>query len=164
VLGAQDKDDYQCLKGKHVLMYDSAHKNKESKPDPIYITEADLMEREGLTPAQFLQYQILLGDKIDSIPRIGTFKPLQIKKGLIEHGTIADWYAAADADVKKMFDMNRVAIKRNRKLVTLKTDVLPPTEPDEWKPPKAKSFEAQSLPSTYHAWHSQLYPKSRGLF
>ncbi|QBX06699.1 5'-3' exonuclease [Burkholderia phage BcepSaruman] len=162
VCGAQDKDDYQFL-GPGVSLYDSSRKGPDGKPKPATITAKSVMEEFGLTPAQFLQYQILLGDPIDNIPRIGNFKPLGIRKKLIEHGTIADWYKA-EPDDQRTFDVNRVKIALNRKLVTLCKGVLPPSTPDEWKPPKVKSDEAHGFPETYHAWHSTLYPKSRGLF
>lgn len=162
VCGAQDKDHYQYLK-EGIRLFDSSHKNKAGERDPIYITHEDVPKLFGVRADQMIQYQVLHGDKADSIPRIGGLEPLQIKKGLQKYDNMARWYKE-DEEIRPIFDANREYIKRNRKLVTLTEDALPPSKPSEWRPPKAKSDIHSSLPKAFHGWYDMLYPKSKGLF
>jgi 5'-3' exonuclease len=162
VIGAQDKDCYQYLKP-GIRAYDSSHKGKDKKPQPIYRTHETPLKQFGVRADQMIQYQILAGDKLDAIPRIGDLTPLKASKILQEYDNLARWYKESKKD-RPFLDSQRENIKRNRKLVTLRLDALPPTEPSEWKPPKTKSDIHSALPKSFHLWFDQLYPKSRGLF
>lgn len=162
VLGAQDKDGYQCLK-KGVRMFDSSHKNAEGKTAPIYITAADAERIKGVKVSQMVQYQILIGDRGDSIPPIKGMTEAKARAILNKWGTLQNWYAKGTAEDRVFMESQRENMKRNRKLVELSTDCVPPTEVSEWKLPRAKPDDPY-LPRSFHDYHAFLYPKSRGLF
>jgi len=162
VIGTQDKDSYQFLKP-GVRLFDSSHKNKKGETDPIYITAEDAERKKGVKVSQMVQYQILIGDKGDSIPSIQGMTEAKARDILSHHGNLATWYANGSPDDRIFMETQKENMRRNRKLVTLSVDAVPPTPVEDWKIPKSKSKD-KDLPKVFHEWHNFVWPKSRGLF
>jgi DNA polymerase I len=162
LVGAQDKDGYQYLT-KHVMLYDSSAKGPDGKKLPRYITVAKAEKSKGITVAQMVDFQTLIGDSIDDIPNIQGIKSAKAKKILNEYGSIKGWYDNASKDERRFLQAQRENIRRNRKLVTLANDVLPPFELEDWRLPKLKSTD-KGLGSGYHDYHAFLWPKRKSLF
>jgi len=161
--GAQDKDGYQWLKPKRCMMWDPTYKNKAGETIGRYIT-ADIAEQKvGVKIAQMCDYQTLIGDKGDSIPSIEGYGPATAKKILTQYGSIRNWYDK-DKSIRQFLSQQQANLTRNRKLVTLRTDFVPPQELKEWKLPKIKPSNNRWIPRSYHDYHSFLWPRSKGLF
>jgi DNA polymerase-1 len=159
---AQDKDGFQWLKPKRCMMYDASFKNKAGENIGRYITSDVAEAKIGIPISQMIDYQTLIGDKGDSIPPIEGIGPATAKKILKQYGSIRNWYKQ-DADSRQFLAQQQAALTRNRKLVTLRTDMLPPEELKAWRLPKIKP-KISSLPKSFHAYHDFLWPRSKGLF
>lgn len=159
--GAQDKDGYQWLTD-HCKMYDASAKGKDGKPKPRYIDIAYAEKQKGVTVAQMVDYQTLIGDKGDDIPPIQGFGPAKAKAVLAKYGSIKNWHKECKAD-REFITAQADNIRRNRKLVKLVDDVLPPNELAEWKLRKNHPVD-KGLSRNFHEYINYLYPKSRGLF
>jgi DNA polymerase-1 len=159
--GAQDKDGYQWLT-EYCKMYDSSAKGKDGKSKPRYIDVAYAEKQKGVTVAQMVDYQTLIGDGNDDIPPIQGIGPARAKAILAKYGSIKNWHAKCKAD-REFLTAQADNIRRNRKLVKLITDVLPPNELSEWKLRKNHSVD-KGLSRSFHDYINFLYPKSRGLF
>lgn len=160
--GTKDKDSYQWLVLPNTTTYDPSFKGKDKKPKPRYVDAALAEKLKGVSVYQMIDYQMLIGDDGDDVPPIKGMTPSKAKKILAEFGTIANWYKKSKAD-RPYITAQEVALRRNRKLVTLSTKAVPPQPLDQWKLPKKKSDD-QWLSRTYHDYHNFLWPKSRGLF
>lgn len=155
-LCTRDKDMYQCLVASSIRLYDSS-----AKPRPVVMDAASVEVKTGLKPRFHIQYQCLIGDKIDNIPAIMT--PAPAKKGLREHGAIGRW-SARDRAARKIFRANREQIDINRKLVTLVKDIKAVNEFEWGIVPKVKADPGLRLPNAYYQYVEFLHPKSRSLF
>lgn len=124
VLGCGDKDSYQGVR-EGVVLYNSATKKEENR----WIDEKWIKREFGLTPRQFLEYQILIGDEIDCIPQLKA--KANVLEGLREHGSIVNW-AAADKGMRAWCKKNVDDINRNKRLVTLKSNLPIDVPPIVW--------------------------------
>lgn len=154
VIGSRDKDLYQALVTGAVL-FDSSAK-KDGVRAPVVMHAADVERKLGVLIHQTVDYQTLIGDGIDDIPRVMT--PKQAVAGLKLHDNINAW-AAADADARKLFKARKAELVLNRKLVRLVTDIPVRCTPIQW----AVSAAAKT-PSSYIALRDFCQPKSKGLF
>lgn len=161
--GAQDKDAFQWLRPKRCMLYDASFKNKAGENIGRYIKAADAEAKIGLSIHQMVDYQTLIGDKGDSIPPIEGIGPAKAKKILQKYGSIRKWYAE-DPDSRQFLAQQQANLTRNRKLVTLRADMLPPEELKAWKLPKIKPSSNPAIPRSYHDYHAWLWPRSKGLF
>ncbi len=152
VLGAKDKDIYQCL-GPKVRMFDSS-----AVPEPRFITQVTAEKRKGVKVAQMTQLQTLIGDRIDDIPVL--MSEGRAKKVLAAHGSIGAWFKAANKDERVWLRANQSALKLNKQLVTLVADVALP----EMETLKVAKLKREDMPRSWFAYQSYLYPKSKGLF
>lgn len=155
IQGTKDKDGYQTL-NKRVRMY-----NSSAKPNPQFITQLIAEKAKGVPVAQMIDYQTLLGDKIDDIPGFLGFGPAKVKEILNKYGSIRNWYREGSKADKRWLVEHREELVRNRKLVTLVTDCVD-IDIDDLKVPKLSGKE--HLPKAWHTYQSFLYPKSKGLF
>jgi 5'-3' exonuclease len=156
VCGTSDKDARQILR-EGVRLYDSRHKNADKKPDPIYITHEDVYE--GIGCDRILDYQTLIGDRVDSIPSI--MGPKKAQAVLAAHRSLNAWASAAEGKEKDFIHMKAEEIRRNRALVKLSTDALPDETPEQWKIPK--TAPDMDLPQSYYNYNAFCY-RARGLF
>jgi 5'-3' exonuclease len=162
VCGTCDKDAYQYLQP-GVRLFDSSHKNKVTKKsEPRYITQEDAERRKGVACSQMVDYQTLIGDKGDSIPPIKGYGPETAKKVLEKFGNLNNWFKESTGDQRVFIRAQMENLRRNRKLVQLLTDCLPPNELEEWKIHKVKPD--MNLPRIFHDYHAFIFPKTKGLF
>jgi 5'-3' exonuclease len=147
-IGCRDKDAYQYVSD-GVFLYDSSF-----KPQPRTLNAQKIKELTGYTPKQFLAYQLLYGDEIDSIPNL--MKPAQIKKGLATYGSLKKW-RSSDKQFASFWKKNEEALKLNAKLVRLVDGI-------ELEIPAVKFIKDDMLPSAYIAYAAFCKPKSKGLF
>ena len=156
VCGTSDKDARQFLRP-GVRLYDSRHKNADKKPDPIYITHED--DYQGISCDRVLDYQTLIGDRVDSIPSI--MGPKKAQAVLASHRSLNAWASSATGKELDFIQIKAEEIRRNRALVKLSTDAIPDTQPHMWKIPK--QAPEMDLPQSYYNYNAYCY-RSRGLF
>ena len=151
-VGCRDKDAHQYVTD-GVFLYDSS-----AKPEPRvigskapYLTIKDIT---GMSPRQFLAHQLLTGDKVDNIPML--MAVAKAKKGLIKHGSFQNW-KSQDADFAEFVRENAEALRLNRKLVELVTDI-------DIDVPAIKWNNDRKLPMPYQALKAYNNPLSKGLF
>jgi DNA polymerase-1 len=150
VVGCRDKDSYQGLIKKGVFLYDSS-----TKPKPTKIYPRDVEALFGVPPELCLDFQTLVGDKIDCIPQL--MKSDEAKKGLRKHKSIRAW-AAASPSMMKWCRRHQGELNRNRKLVKLKTDLPVEVPPIKW-------IDNEELATkSYFEYRKVATIKTRGLF
>ena len=112
-----DKDFCQLVNDK-VFLYDTMK-------EMIY-DEAQVKEKHGVTPAQFIDYLAITGDTSDNIPGVAGIGPKGAQKLIEQFGTLEDIYANIDkvtsASIKeKLINAKDVALL-SKKLVTIVCD------------------------------------------
>ena len=133
----QDKDLRQCLSD-HVNMlldveWTEDETSGEATPNYKWLSAAQHMEATGITPAQWTDYQAIMGDACDGIKGahgIGEKGAADLIKAF---GTAEGAIAAAKADDERIKPAKRTALiefesklETTRKLVTLRTDLNVP--------------------------------------
>lgn len=148
--GTKDKDGYQWVADGQAFMYDST-----AKP-PRKIRAADVLEAFGIGPGLCVDYQTLVGDRIDNIPNL--MDRDVARKGLLKHKSIRAW-AASDSHIRLWCKKNVDALNLNRKLVRLVPNVpgVGPVPDIEWS-------SDQKITSAYHEFRSIATRKTRSLF
>ena len=151
VIHTRDKDSYQYLRP-NVTLYDSSF-----KPHPRVVTHKMVPELTGLPPRLMIQYQALVGDGVDNVPKLLT--PAPAKKGLLAHGSISAW-AKEDKVFRKLVKANRAKLMLNRELVTLRADSLSP----DFELQAITKYARTGLPSSYYDLVDRMNPKTKALF
>ena len=150
VLGTKDKDNLQGITedGSCVVLKPGtlAQGNK-------LITAQVLFDQTGFTPKQHLDYQTLIGDKIDNIPAIIT--PAKAKKMILEFGSLKEYMVNNAAWSSE----NAVALNRNRKAVKLLTDCFELT-PEKYAISRLKKGRSD-VKSTFYKQLSETSSKRR---
>lgn len=116
----KDKDFRQCLVTGKVGMY---NKGKESWS---FYGEKELLGDWGITPAQAIDYQCMVGDAADNIKGVEGIGPTRATELLQRYGTLEGVYEnLSDLSPTKIlkFEKFRERLDIVRKLVTLKRDV-----------------------------------------
>lgn len=112
-LTSLDKDVLQCVTDNvHV------HIPEFNKIPERIIKPADVVRlKKGLTPAQFLDLQILLGDGVDNVPAVPGCSQAQAMKLLKTHGSLSAYFHTEEG---KTFYYSRAnELHRNKELVKL---------------------------------------------
>ncbi len=117
---SHDKDLYQMIDDGKIVVVD-AIKRKE-------IDEAACIEKYGIRPDQFTDYQSLLGDSADNVPGVKGVGKVTAQKLLNEYETLQGIYDHID-DIKPAGVQNKLRTFeedawRSQKLVTLVDDVF----------------------------------------
>lgn len=161
ICGTQDKDAYQYLLTKNVKLFYM----KKSKPatTPYYVDRIKIEKLKGIKCKQMIDYQTLLGDSGDGVPNLPGMGPAKARSILKKYGSIREWYANGTKEDKRYLRTHVEALKRNQQLVSLVSDVLPDTKPEQWVIKKKKP-DNKFLTRNYHEYHNFVYPKSKGLF
>lgn len=135
-----DKDFLQLLQP-GVRIYDPM----KDKP----ITEADALERFGVKPSQMRDYQALVGDAIDNIPKVPGVGPKTAADLLAQFGTIEQLLARPEEITKPKI---REAIKthveqlhRALKLVSFRDDLEVPGQPADFVVKGIRQAEARAM-------------------
>lgn len=117
---SHDKDLYQLIDDNNVVLVD-AIKRKE-------INEAECLEKYGIRPEQFTDYQALLGDSADNVPGVKGIGKVTAEKLLKQYETLENIYADIDevkpAGVQKKLREGKEDAYRSKQLVTLKDDLF----------------------------------------
>ena len=125
---SHDKDLYQLIDDGKIVIVD-AIKRKMVDEDACY-------EKYGVTPAQFIDYQSILGDSADNVPGVKGIGKVGAEKLLKEYGTLDNIYANIDeikgATQKKLIESKEQAYM-SKELVTLRSDVLDSFDFEEYK-------------------------------
>ncbi len=116
---SHDKDLYQLIDDNRVILVD-AIKRKE-------IDEKECIEKYGIRPEQFTDYQSLLGDSADNVPGVKGVGKVTAQKLLTQFDTLTNIYANIEEikppGVKKKLQVDEANAWMSHKLVTLKTDI-----------------------------------------
>jgi len=149
VIGTKDKDANQYLRS-GMFLYDSS-----AKPEPVKTRAEDVITKFGLSPDQWLDYQTLIGDNIDHVPNL--MNKDKVKAGLLAHDSIRMW-AKADPKFRKWLTQNVDAVRLNRKLVKLVSDI------DLGPVPDVKWSSDPDFTKAYHEFRNVANSKTKGLF
>lgn len=117
---SHDKDLYQLIDDERVVLID-AIKRRE-------INEKECIEKYGIRPEQFTDYQSLLGDSADNVPGVKGIGKVTAQKLLTQFGTLKNIYANIDEvkppGVRKKLITDEENAWMSQKLVTLKSDLF----------------------------------------
>ena len=156
--GTKDKDAYQYLKG-NIALIDSSAKYKNGDHYIKVIHASDIQGIKGVPANRMLQYQTLIGDKIDNIPSI--LSPAKAKQLLSNYKSINDALNGEYSDLKK----RAADLKLNYKLVKMVDDVaLPDLQSLKIRRQDLDNETRKSLPSYYFDLVEFSNPRSLSLF
>ena len=117
-----DRDSYQLVQDPHVrVLY-----NKRGVSDYALYDEAGILERTGVTPAQYADYAALRGDPSDNLNGIPGVGEKTAAKLINQYGNIHDVVAAAEAQTPKLkagLLEHGERVIRNAAIMVLKRDV-----------------------------------------
>lgn len=134
-----DKDHRQYLRGGVVLF------NPYATDGILWTSHKDIpAKHDGLSVRQLVDYQTLVGDKVDNVE--GIMSPRKAVKGLLEHGTLRNWLKAKDG-----LHLQVEQLRVNRDLVKLDASLEVRVKPQEF---------VESNTVHYQAWVSSARRKS----
>lgn len=87
-------------------------------------TEKEVRAKYGLSPRQFRDYQVLVGDKIDDIP--GVLPPAKAKQLLLRYNSIKAYLTTPEG--KAFFTEHGSELMRNKQLVSMARDCWAPND------------------------------------
>lgn len=119
-LVCNDKDMMALVNDKRRVRLYTPELGKQGKPGykpAMLYDEAAVEKAFGYPPSRRVAYQILVGDKIDNIPRI--YPARKVTEIMQQHPTLADYFKKN----KKEWAEKKQALTLNKKLVELRTDV-----------------------------------------
>jgi len=116
---SHDKDLYQLIEDGKIIVVDAIKKKS--------MDESACYDKYGVTPAQFTDYQSILGDSADNVPGVKGIGKVGAEKLLKEFHTLDGIYenlgVIKGANQKKLIESKEQAYM-SKELVTLRTDVL----------------------------------------
>lgn len=116
---SHDKDLYQLIEDGKIVVVDAIKKKS--------MDESACYDKYGVTPAQFTDYQSILGDSADNVPGVKGIGKVGAEKLLKEFHTLDGIYenlgVIKGANQKKLIESKEQAYM-SKELVTLRTDVL----------------------------------------
>ena len=117
-----DRDSYQLVHDPHVrVLY-----NKRGVSDYAIYDEAGILERTGVTPAQYPDYAALRGDPSDNLDGIPGVGEKTAAKLVTQYGNLASVLAAADDQTPKLranLHEHGERVTRNASMMVLRRDV-----------------------------------------
>ena len=117
-----DRDSYQLVRDPHIrVLY-----NKRGVSDYALYNEAGILERTGVTPAQYADYAALRGDPSDNLAGIPGVGEKTAAKLIVQYGDIDGVVAAAEAQTPKLkagLLEHGERVKRNAEMMILRRDV-----------------------------------------
>ena len=117
-----DRDSYQLVQDPHVrVLY-----NKRGVSDYALYNEAGILERTGVTPAQYADYAALRGDPSDNLDGIPGVGEKTAAKLINQYGNIHEVVAAAESQTPKLkagLLEHGERVIRNAAIMVLKRDV-----------------------------------------
>ncbi len=128
---SHDKDMYQLIDDDKIVIFDPIKK--------VEINEQKCMEKFGVHPKDFTNFQALVGDSSDNIPGVKGIGVKTAAKLINKYHTLENIYAHID-EIKGALKKKLLEGKENaflsRKLVTLKTDLFKDINLEEFKYPQ----------------------------
>ena len=116
-----DRDSYQLVRDPHVrVLY-----NKRGVSDYALYDEAGILERTGVTPAQYVAYAALRGDPSDNLPGVPGVGEKTAAKLIATYGGLDGIFAHADAQTPKLrasLIENEELARKNEGLMSLRHD------------------------------------------
>jgi len=116
---SHDKDLYQLIDDDKVVIVDAIKRK--------YVNEKACFDKYGVTPAQFIDYQSILGDSADNVPGVKGIGKVGAEKLLKEYGCLDTIYENIDAikgaTQKKLIESKEQAYM-SKQLVTLHPNVF----------------------------------------
>ncbi len=116
-----DRDTFQLVSDKTTVLYNSRGVSDMKRYDP-----AGLLEKYGLTPAQYPDFAALRGDPSDNLPSIPGVGEKTATKWIVEYGSLENLVNRVDEVKGKAGDALREHlgnVLRNRQLTTLIRDL-----------------------------------------
>jgi len=117
-----DRDSYQLVRDPHIrVLY-----NKRGVSDYALYNEAGILERTGVTPAQYADYAALRGDPSDNLAGIPGVGEKTAAKLINQYGDLDGVLAAAEAQTPKLkagLLEHGDRVKRNAAMMILRRDV-----------------------------------------
>jgi len=128
---SHDKDMYQLIDDKKIVIFDPLKKKE--------IDEAGCIEKFGIHPKYFKDFQALVGDSSDNIPGVRGIGVKTAAKLINKYKNLENLYANID-EIKGALQKKLIESKKNaflsRKLVTLKTDLFDNINLEDFKYPE----------------------------
>ena len=116
-----DRDTYQLVRDPHIrVLY-----NKRGVSDYALYDEAGILERTGVTPAQYSQYAALRGDPSDNLDGVPGVGEKTAAKLMVKYHDIVSVFAAAEDQTPKLKQgliESRERVLRNAQLMVLRRD------------------------------------------
>lgn len=117
---SHDKDLYQLIEDDAVVLVDAISKK--------VMNEGHCFEKYGIHPAQFVDYQSLIGDTADNVPGVKGIGKVTAQKLLTQFGTLDAMYAQLEEvtppRIRGLLETYKEDAYRSRHLVTLHPDVM----------------------------------------
>ncbi len=117
---SHDKDLYQLIEDDKVVLVDAISKK--------VMNESHCFDKYGIHPAQFIDYQALIGDTADNVPGVKGIGKVTAEKLLTQFQTLDGLYQKIDEvmppRIRGLLELYRDDAFRSRELVTLRLDVL----------------------------------------
>ena len=116
---SHDKDLYQLIDDGRVVMYDSVKKRE--------VDEVACIEKFGVRPKDFINFQAILGDSSDNVPGVKGIGQKGASKLINEYGTLEAIYENLEhcgtPRIQKLLAKSRESAFLSRDLVTMRDDV-----------------------------------------
>ena len=128
---SHDKDMYQLIDDGKIVIFDPIKK--------IEIDEKGCIEKFGVHPKYFRDFQALVGDSSDNIPGVRGIGVKTAAKLINQYHTLENIYDHIDeikGAVKKRLEEGKESAFLSRKLVTLKTDLFENINLEEFRYPE----------------------------
>jgi DNA polymerase-1 len=126
---SHDKDLYQLIDDGKVVVVDAIKRKS--------MNEKACFEKYGVTPAQFIDYQSILGDSADNVPGVKGIGKVGAEKLLVEYATLDNIYANIDEikppGMQKKLRESQEAAYMSKTLVTLRDDVFDCIDFEEYR-------------------------------
>jgi DNA polymerase-1 len=128
-----DRDMFQLISDRVRILYTKGG----PMPETVIYGIPELLERYNLTPEQFVDLKALIGDNSDNIPGINGVGEKTAIKFLNDFGDIDNLYANLDKisgpKTRQNIEDARADVERNRRLMTITTDLDIPFDPIQCK-------------------------------
>jgi DNA polymerase-1 len=108
--------------------------NRRGVSDYALYDEAGIVERTGVTPAQYVEYAALRGDPSDNLPGVPGVGEKTAAKLITTYGGIDGIYEHLDAQTPKLrqnLAENEAQVRQNAEIMVLLRDVPVTVDPDE---------------------------------
>jgi len=142
-----DRDMFQLVDERVKILYTSGGPNPETK---IYGL-AEVLDRYGLTPQQFIDLKALTGDNSDNIPGVPGIGDKTASKLLQQYGSLDGLYAHIDEisgpKTRQSLIDNRDLVLRNRRLVTIHTNLPIAYDPEDCR---FHGFAVEAVDAVFH--------------